>query len=83
MQLKVKDFTNMIIGLKKSGMSLEEINELPIYIGDDDELNGIHCAWYCQEIDSNDTDEDMQYFVEMINNYGSNNELKGKGILIS
>lgn len=83
MQLKVRDFTNMIIRLKQSGMSLEEINELPIYIGDDDELNGIHCAWYCQEIDSNDTDEDMQYFVEMINNYGSNNELKGKGILIS
>jgi hypothetical protein len=83
MQLKMKDITNMIIKLKNSGMSLQEINELPIYIGDDDELNGIHCAWYCQEIDSNDTDEDMQYFVEMINNYGSNNELKGKGILIS
>lgn len=83
MQLKVRDFTNMIIRLKQSGMSLEEINELPIYIGDDDELNGIHCAWYCQEIDSNDTDEDTQYLVEMINNYGSNNELKGKGILIS
>ena len=83
MQLKVRDFTNMIVRLKQSGMSLEEINELPIYIGDDDELNGIHCAWYCQEIDSNDDDEDTQYLVEMINNYGSNNELKGKGILIS
>lgn len=83
MQLKVRDFTNMIIRLKQSGMSLEEINELPIYIGDDDELNGIHCGWYCQVIDSNDDDEDTQYLVEMINNYGSNNELKGKGILIS
>ena len=83
MQLKVRDFTNMIIRLKQSGMSLEEINELPIYLGDDDELNGIHCGWYCQVVDSNETDEDTQYLVEMINDCSGNNELKGKGILIS
>ena len=39
-QLKMKDITNYIIKLKNEGMSLEEINELPIYLGNDDELNG-------------------------------------------
>ena len=82
-QLKVKDFTNMIIRLKQSGMSLQEINELPIYLGKDDELNGIHCGWYCQVVDSESKDEDDKYLVDMINEDYANNKLNGKGILIS
>ena len=82
-QLKVKDLTNLIIKLKNGGMTLNEINELPIYIGNDDELNGIHTAWYIEKIDKNTDDEDEQYLVNMINEDGCNAELKGKGILIS
>lgn len=82
-QLKIKDITKMIIALKNKGMSLEEINELPIYIGNDDELNGIHCAWYCETVDKNSTDEDEQYLIEMINEDSHCNELQGMGVLIS
>ena len=24
----------------------EDYKDIPVYIGDDDELNGVHCAWY-------------------------------------
>jgi DNA-binding transcriptional MerR regulator len=82
-QLKVKDITNMITRLRQSGMSLNEIKELPIYLGKDDELNGIHCGWYCQVVDSNAKDEDNRYLTEMINQDYANNELDGKGVLIS
>ena len=57
---------------------------MPIYLGDDDELNGIHCGWYTNLVDSNDTeDEDNMYTVEMINERRGNIELNGKAILIS
>ena len=66
---------------KREGMTQNEINELPIYIGDDDELNGIHCAWYAQIVDP--TNEDDADLVEMINERRGNYEIKGKAILIS
>lgn len=83
-QLQMRDIMQIIIDLQINGMSVEEINDLPIYIGNDDELNGIHTAWYCQGIDSNiDDDEDNNYYVEMINEDNHNIKLNGKGILIS
>ena len=67
--------------LKKSGMNDNEINSLPIYLGNDDELNGIHCGWYANLVDpTNPEDEDL---VELINEDGCNVEIKGKAILIS
>ena len=66
---------------KRAGMTQNEINELPIYIGDDDELNGIHCAWYAQIV--NPTNEDDADLVEMINERRGNYEIAGKAILIS
>ena len=67
--------------LQDQGMSVKEIAELPIYIGDDDELNGIHCAWYAQPVDPNN--EDDADLVELINERSGNYEIKGKAILIS
>ena len=67
--------------LKKEGMTTKEITELPIYIGNDDELNGIHTAWYVQPIDP-DKENDAD-FVELINEDHHNIEIKGKSILIS
>lgn len=59
----------------------EDFEKLPIYLGDDDELNGVHCAWYCEDIDAdNADDEDV---VDMINENICNEPLHGKGILIS
>ena len=71
----------VISELKEQGMSLKDIAELPVYIGDDDELNGIHCAWYAQTVDPNN--EDDADLVEMINERSGNYEIKGKAILIS
>lgn len=69
--------------LKKSGMTDREIVTLPIYIGDDDELNGIHCAWEASIIDANDKSESGQYILEMINERSANYKLTDKAILIS
>ena len=56
-QLKVGDVLATINNLKNEGMSLKEIVELPIYIGYDDELNGLHCAWFVQRVDTNNEDD--------------------------
>jgi type 1 glutamine amidotransferase len=80
-QLTIKDVLAIVHTLMKEGMSTEEIHKLPIYIGCDDELNGIHTAWYGQMIDSNK--EDDAYFVELINGDFCNIKLNGKAILIS
>lgn len=84
-QLTVGDILAMIRRLKDEGMSLKEIGELPIYLGDDDELNGIHCGWALDVVDvGNKEDEGIVYLVDMINERSGNIKLeKGKAILIS
>ena len=83
-QLTVNDILAFIKELKDNGMTLEEIRKLPIYLGDDDELNGIHCGWYTNLVDADDKDEDNMYVIEMINdNWGNHKLEKGKAILIS
>lgn len=82
-QLTVGDILNVVKQLKDSGMKQSEIKKLPVYLGDDDELNGIHCGWYAQMIDSNSELEDDQLFVEMINENRTNIKLNGKAILLS
>ena len=82
-QLTLGDLLDFAAKLRKKNMSLEEFRALPIYIGDDDELNGIHCAWYMNVVDANNDDEDNQYLVEMINEDHGNYEITGKAILIS
>ena len=80
-QLKIGDIMAFVKALQKEGMVLGEIYELPIYLGNDDELNGIHCAWYTNLVDvNNPEDADL---VELINEDRCNIELKGKAILIS
>lgn len=80
-QLTMGQVLAVVKEYKKAGMTQKEIDKLPIYIGDDDELNGIHCAWYAQIVDP--TNEDDADFVEMINERRGNYEIKGKAILIS
>ena len=82
-QLTLGDVLDFAADLRRKGMKLEELRALPIYIGDDDELNGIHCAWYVEDIDANSNDENMQYVIEMINEDRGNFEITGKAILIS
>lgn len=56
--------------------------ETPVFIGDDDGLNGIHTAFFAQVIRKDDKD-DEDYF-ELISSGGmSNTEPKDINILIS
>jgi hypothetical protein len=80
-QLTMGDILHLVSTLQKEGMSTKEIVSLPIYLGDDDELNGIHCGWYAQPVDLNN--EDDADLVELINEGSHNIEIKGKAILIS
>ena len=81
MQLKMDNILSFCAELRKQGMTMEEIRALPIYLGNDDELNGIHCGWYTNLIDV-DEEEDAD-LVELINEDRCNIKLDGKAILIS
>ena len=80
-QLKVGDIMAFIKTLQKEGMVLGEIYELPIYLGQDDELNGIHTGWYVNLVDPNNPEDED--FIEMINEDRCNIKIEGKAILIS
>ena len=81
-QLIFGSLLDFVKKLEREGMSMDEIRSLPVYLGDDDELNGIHCGWYRQVIDANDLDDSN--FVKLINESRGNISLeKGKAILIS
>ena len=81
MQLTMNNILAFCAELRKQGMTMEEIRALPIYLGNDDELNGIHCGWYTNLVDvANPEDADL---VELINEDRCNIEIKGKAILIS
>lgn len=80
-QLTIGAILQLVSELKKEGMTTKEIVNLPIYIGNDEELNGIHTAWYGQVIDSN-ADKDAD-FIELINESSHNFTFNGKAILIS
>lgn len=82
-QLRVGDILKCVKELQDKGMTIGEVAALPVYIGDDDELNGIHCAWYTQMIDSNNQEGDDQEFAVIINENRNNIKLDGRAILIS
>lgn len=72
-ELTVKELMGIINALiKEKG---KEVLNYKIVIGDDEELNGVHQAYYCQDITKKDID-DFEYC-----NY--NNDLDTKTILIS
>lgn len=80
-QLRVKDILRMVQTLQHNGMDFDDIMELPIYLGSDDELNAIHTGWFINLVDTaNKEDEDL---VTMINDDHHNRKLEKKGILIS
>ena len=82
-QLTIGDILTLVKKLKDNKMSWDEIRSLPIYLGDDDELNGIHCGWALDFVDSNNTTEDDEWLVDMINENRNNIKLDGKAVVIS
>lgn len=80
-QLTMGTILDVVKKLKDDGMSQNDIAKIPIYIGNDDELNGIHTAWFMNVIKSDD--DGSEYFIEMINEDHHNIKFNEKAILIS
>lgn len=78
-QLKIKDLENLINKLKEKYP--DNYKDIPIYLGNDDELNGIHTGWYCEEINQNDVD--ALDVIDIINKDCYNVKFEDIAILIS
>ena len=79
-QLTMQSILEVALKLKKQGLDLSKIR---VFLGNDDELNGVHNAWYCELVE-NDGEEENNCIVDLINeNIGNNIEENEKFILIS
>ena len=79
-QLTMNDIYNLCNILQSRGYDL---SKLRVYLGNDDELNGIHNGWYCELVENKGEEED-NLIVDLINeNIGNNIEENEKFILIS
>ena len=79
-QLTMNDIYNLCNMLQSRGYDL---SKLRVYLGNDDELNGIHNGWYCELVENKGEEED-NLIVNLINeNIGNNIEKNEKFILIS
>ena len=83
-QLTVGDLLDVLAEIKENQeMTIKELRALPIYLGRDDELNGIHTGWCVDILDTALKTENDIYMVEMINSDRTNVPINGKAILIS
>ena len=73
--MSLGEIIDMIEELRKTH-SEKEIRDMIVYIGDDEELNGIHPGYYAELLDEND--ENDQYILDEI----QNDDAKKKGIIL-
>ena len=59
-------------------LSNEQIKNMPIYLGDDEELNGVHDAIFCNYVSGKDAD-----LVDLIEQNRTNSKFKDGALLIS
>lgn len=79
-QLTMESILEVALKLKEQGLDLSKIR---VFLGNDDELNGVHNAWYCELVE-NDGEEENTMIVDLINeNIGSSVKENEKFILIS
>lgn len=79
-QLTMQSILEVALKLEEQGLDL---SKLRVYLGNDDELNGVHNAWYCELVE-NDGEEENNCIVDLINeNIGSSVKENEKFILIS
>lgn len=79
-QLTMQSILEVALKLEEQGLDLSKIR---VFLGNDDELNGVHNAWYCELVE-NDGEEENTMIVDLINeNIGNNVEENEKFILIS
>lgn len=80
-QLNAQDLYTILDNFKNKGINLKEIQ---VYLGNDDELNGIHNGWNITPIiNKREISEDNDYFLDMIEEDYSTSDLKMKGVVIS
>ena len=80
-QLTMQDLYDLCKKYVDKGFKLDEIQ---VYLGDDDELNGIHTGWNITPImNKKGINEDNDYLIDMIQENSGNVDLKMKGVLIS
>ena len=65
-QLTIGELEKKIKYLKKH--LPDKYKDIKVYLSDDDELNGIHCAWFTNIVVSTGLDEDTKYLNEMVTN---------------
>lgn len=79
-QLTMQSILDLALKLEEQGLDL---SKLRVYLGNDDELNGIHNGWYCELVENKGEEED-NLIVDLINeNIGNNIEKNEQFILIS
>lgn len=79
-QLTMQSILDLALKLEEQGLDL---SKLKVFLGDDDELNGVHNAWYCELVE-NDGEEENTMIVDLINeNIGGSVKENEKFILIS
>ena len=79
-QLTMQSILEVALKLEEQGLDLSKIR---VFLGNDDELNGVHNAWFCELVE-NDGEEENNMIVDLINeNIGNNVEENEKFILIS
>lgn len=81
--MTIGNIFNMVAKLQAKGMSIAEIKAIPIYIGNDEELNGIHTAWAIEYIgEKRERDEDQEYILDLISEDCCNEPFKKNCIVI-
>ena len=79
-QLTMQSILEVALKLEEQGLDLSKIR---VFLGNDDELNGVHNAWFCELVENNG-EEENNCIVNLINeNIGNNVEENEKFILIS
>lgn len=78
--LTVGELLSVIDSYKKEGMTQKEIDSLKIYIGRDEELNGIHLGWNIDLIKEND--KHSQDYINIINEDCCNRPFEKSAIII-
>lgn len=77
-QLTVKDLRQLLKQVDELPLSDKEKNAIQIYLGDDDELNGIHTGWFAEIVDL----EKDPMTNETINENNSNRPPLSKHIIL-
>lgn len=81
--LTLGDILDLAVKIKKAtGLTGAEIRELPVYVTDDDEMNGVHTGWGYAYLDRQNADEDTQYIIDLIDENRCNVKMKDRAVLI-